>query len=484
MQISSVLVIQLYLYSVWADDHSVLNNEIVNFITHLIADDENGSTKIERKILMDGHLLTPSNVGNAIDSFLTTRPWWWVEKEPYRWNNVNHTREFDIILRRFEKVWDPVFNLLISSQYPADCHTVPLRAARTGGFDSFGNNFYNYVGAKTHFPSAIVTPYIRGSGVSFLDDHYCPHTKNRYECAFLPATNCPMPEALLNETERSDGFTFAGRLAENLPDQKFRQYMSKFSNRQINSPAVSGMKSSGLYKGKAHTHPTSTSPFGLFYGYALLFRPNHHFRSLVAHTISEWKAKQITPFPENGDCVAVVIRRGLDRSAGGNSTMYEWCEKHKIHPDGSCLNDATGKIERHGDCVHYLDYGCQTGMPYGEMTLAHVLNASRIVSTSKNVLVRCDDPLWLEEQVKVTPTDLTLFLSTPPAHTVHDIYKNKKKSTAGGVSYMAAIKLASMCSALVGHSGSAVTAFFHNNMCVRHSDKVGVCPHLYDFNGG
>ena len=54
----------------------------------------------------------------------------------------------------------------------------------------------------------------------------------------------------------------------------------------------------------------------------------------------------------------------------------------------------------------------------------------------------------------------------------------------GAISYMAAIELSRECKALVGHSGSAVTAFFQNILCVRHADEFVKCPPIYDFEKG
>ena len=245
-------------------------------------------------------------------------------------------------------------------------------------------------------------------------------------------------------------------------------------------PTIKGNITSGAFTGRLHSEITSSNneAYHLLFAYGFLYRQNYRFRSLIAKYIHEWKSQQPQPFPENGDCTAVIIRRGGDRHVG-TQNMFEWCEQHKIYPNGSCLNDQNGKMEKHANCVHFYDYGCNTGMPYGEMTLEKVLQAARIISHSRNVFVRCDDPTWLKEQVDKTPTsNLNLFLSTPPTHTNH------RKSTIGGVSYMAAIQIASTCSALVGHQGSAVTTFFYRIMCVRHGIHLGDCPRLYDFKGG
>ena len=56
--------------------------------------------------------------------------------------------------------------------------------------------------------------------------------------------------------------------------------------------------------------------------------------------------------------------------------------------------------------------------------------------------------------------------------------------TASGVHYMAAMELATRCSALVGHFASGATRLFYNKMCLRHADTEGFCPPVYDFRNG
>jgi len=244
-------------------------------------------------------------------------------------------------------------------------------------------------------------------------------------------------------------------------------------------PTLTRNVTGGAFTGTLHSEVTASGgeALPLLFSYGLLYRQNYHFRSMIAKYIKEWKSQQPTPFPENGDCTAAIIRRG-DRIVASQN-MFEWCEKHKIHPNGSCLNDENGKIESHANCVHFYDYGCSSRIPFGEMTLEMVLHAASIVSQSKNIFIQSDDPAWLHQQVKNTTTNhLNLFLSTPPTH------KNHRRSTIGGVNYMANIKIASSCSALAGHRGSAVTMFFYNIMCMRHAGHIGVCPPLYDFSQG
>jgi hypothetical protein len=115
-------------------------------------------------------------------------------------------------------------------------------------------------------------------------------------------------------------------------------------------------------------------------------------------------------------------------------------------------------------------------MPFGAITLSHSLNASRLVSTSQNIFVTCDDKQWLKEEIANTSTNLKIFSMNPP--------ENHRKNSQGAVQYMAAIEIGRTCHAMVGHEGSAVTRFFRNIFCMRHKNLVATCPPIYDFSRG
>eukprot|EP01041_Mallomonas_annulata_P009812 gene9812-20410_t len=436
--------------------------------------EEDATGKTEITVNIHQHpAITADSIGRGIDTFLGPRPWWYVVNEPYRWRKEG----FHILLRRYDEKFINVFQHISITQYPGECEQSLLRTKITGGFDSFGNNFFNYVSSKQDSSCAVFIPYILPTeAITFLDEKTCIHTHNKFECAFIPASNCSLPSILTNGKHLEEFFSNAGRHGTVIKHNEFNNLKENHKlNTRPTGPQITGTKSYGLFApvSKLETVKTSSDPYNILFGYGFLYRPNHHFRSLIAHIIQEWKKKQDLPFPTNGDCVAVRIRRG-DRTVGDRD-IHEWCRQHVIYPNGSCLNDETGIVDGNAHCVRYLDMGCQTGMPFAAVTLEHTLKAARAISQSKNVLVGCDDAEWLKNQIKITQTDLNIFPFTAPP--------NHRHSTNGGAHYMAAIELASQCSSLVGHTGSAVTQFFYNIMCVRHANKIGVCPPLYDFSG-
>jgi len=365
-----------------------------------------------------------------------------------------------------------------------NCGDFTLFVGITEGFDSMGNNFYNFANNAAQNIWGIFTPYIvdpNTKSTSFLDENYCPAVPNKYHCAFIPPTNCTMPEGLdkcgkthskcpgphfLNATFNSHAITDAVSwdYAANM----------KSKHKDPEGPQIEGTKYFGLFsknglKSASHNHGARN----FLMGYAFLFRLNYDFRSRIAHEIHKWKASLNPPFPSDGDCVAAHIRRSDRHLKGVN--MREWCEVHKIYPNGSCWDDDAKTVDNHGNCVHYYDMGCHTAFPYGAMTVSHFLNVSRDVFKKKNVFIMTDDGHAVEEELKHVHDVFNVFrFPAPRGH--------RKTSTANGVNYLAGLVLASECSAFIGHSGSAVTNFFMNILCVHHMDQWGRCPPFFDFS--
>eukprot|EP00607_Mallomonas_marina_P005253 CAMPEP_0182433556 /NCGR_PEP_ID=MMETSP1167-20130531/63968_1 /TAXON_ID=2988 /ORGANISM="Mallomonas Sp, Strain CCMP3275" /LENGTH=450 /DNA_ID=CAMNT_0024622393 /DNA_START=170 /DNA_END=1522 /DNA_ORIENTATION=- len=446
-------------------------------VERLIEDDIAGLSRIELSIPRGGNsTLTVVTVGKGIDTFLAYHPWWFIVKEPFKWDKYDLSH-FDIVLLRYNKEMEIILRDILYSQYPQDCNSSLLRLQISGGFDSFGNMFFNYVTGKMESQWDVFSPYIIGNNVAFLDDTSCSHMHNRFQCAFIPVTNCSLPDELTSGKLLEPMFTSADRQGKAANDTYFRK--RKESNPRYKIPKsklkFKGERVYGLFtdSGLQRTH-SHTDAYDLIFGYAYLYRPNHHFRSIIGHIIRDWKAKQLLPFPTNHDCIAVRIRRG-DRALHPEN-VRDWCVKHVIHSNGSCYNDETQLIDSNPACEHWYDSGCYSLMPFAVITLEHVFNASRLISQSKNILIGCDDADWLKDQIQTTPTDFNVFTVTAPP--------NHRQSTYGGAQYMAAIELARECSALIGHTDSAVTTFFHNIMCIRHGGKQGECPLLYDFSGG
>jgi len=55
--------------------------------------------RIHIKLTTPVQLIDYNQLGNEIDRFLLTRPWWYVSKEPYAWHDHSHTSNLIIIDR-------------------------------------------------------------------------------------------------------------------------------------------------------------------------------------------------------------------------------------------------------------------------------------------------------------------------------------------------------------------------------------------------
>jgi hypothetical protein len=410
-----------------------------------------------------------------LDVFLAPRPWWYVFLEPYEWKPRGEGNN-QVILHRLDPRFDSVLKESASIQYPVDCSKTPMMVEKTGGFDSFGNNFYNYHGMHARNYWAIFTPSIideHTTDTSFLSKDYCPHIKNKFECAFLPATNCSFPKGI--ETQRL--FRTADPDGVSMTDQESvqlgQQMDAEHNGQRAHVPRGHRTTYWNYPDPKINQHVFDNEAEMFIYG--MLFRLNHDFRSQMAHEIHKFKSTLASPFP-SGDCVAVHIRRHRDRAPYHlrGEAIREWCKVHKEREDGSCYDDDTKTYVKKGDCIHSYDYGCHTANPYGALTLEHYLNATDIISKSNNVYLRTDDDKYLQEEIKRYHGNKKIFYF-PAAH------DHRVGSTQSGVSYMSAIQLARECNAFVGHTGSAVTNLFMSNLCIRHYGVTGDCPVMFDF---
>ena len=175
--------------------------------------------------------MSVDKIGKALDRFLSPRPWWYITKEPFKWDkDYNNSDTYEVILQRFPYKWEMIFIKMLESQYPINCNDKMLRV-EAGGFDSFGNYFGNYENAKNTYPLAITVPYITGPDISFLDDNACPHIKNKFLCAFLPITNCTLPGNLNSGEDLGNYWTSANKEGKSINEHEFNNIYQKVYNK-------------------------------------------------------------------------------------------------------------------------------------------------------------------------------------------------------------------------------------------------------------
>eukprot|EP01041_Mallomonas_annulata_P006148 gene6148-12455_t len=477
---------------------------------------QNDQITVEVSISGDKRKHSLNRVGKAIDKFLAPRPWWNIIDEPYHWKASRSTTRFVIKFRRIRSKWDSILQQIASVQYPSACQNSLLTVHYRGGFDSFGNIFYDYETTARDNIWGIFNPYLTGPDINFLDDHSCKKLANKFECAFLPATNCSMPINLHKYKDNAPFlyFTNATITAKHLTLDEFYTAVKKqsadhpeyYSYSSESIPKITRYTYSGLFKpDESSTLKTlkkaknTYESWQLLFCYLFLFRPNYDFRMRIARHINEWNNSLPIPFPMNelgvvgagvgaqgdriegtvqeeggGDCVAVRIRRD-DRVVEGVD-IYDWCKWNNPNVTTCFLADESW--DTHYKCIAYHDMGCNMTMPYGAATLTHFLKAAKSISTSKNILIGTDDEKWLKNELKtVNREGLNIYtFFAPPGH--------RKNSIKNGVNYFAAITLARKCKSLVGQTGSAVTMLFLKIMCAQSANRIGECPPVYDLNNG
>jgi hypothetical protein len=437
-------------------------------------------------------------IGEVIDEFITPRPWWFVVTEPYLWMYQPKSQSppdfYEITLQHIPEQVTPFMKELASVQFPTDCTKYPLRIGLTGGFDSFGNNFYNYNSLHSNNRHSVIVPYIvddHSYSTSFLSKDSCPLISNKFECAFLSPSTCSIPSSDL--VVKNQAFDQATATANPMSIQEFDELQKKFmihdKYHQHGTPPSPRIPPSSyrvhydFFRSQGPQSATrSYDLMSSLFTYGILFRLNYSFRSQIFQEISKLKEsfeKSSTgSFPSDGNCVVVHIRRNKDRAPYElrGQKIIEWCEKYKIQPNGTCYDDETQSYVAKGDCIHYYDYGCHTRAPYGSLSLENYLNAANIISPEiKNIILRTDDDHIVHEELSKYQGDKHIFYY--PAHHNHRV-----ASTSAGVSYLSAIELGKQCrGGFVGHSGSAVTNLWMSNFCIRHYGNYGTCPTFFDF---
>ena len=298
--------------------------KVRNDFLHLLnTEDGKGSTFINMTI---GYNISQRALGHMVDHFLMTKPWWTVKIEPYIWQNDTYGNR-QLVLGRHGKNVEDIYRKIVTTQFPSNCNQMSLSIELTKGFDSFGNYFYNYVLIHKQNLWGVFLPYIfqtDGLSVSFLDDNFCPQVSNKFLCAFLPPTNCTTPTILSKcKTDacvpRGKYFSNATAEGEIVSQSKYREIAEKANKGKAPIAADHRLVRGFIYwnlfskTGLQQREYDLRGDYDMLFGYSFLFRLNYQFRSLVAQEIYRYKSSLSIPFPSNGDCVAIHIRRDIDR---------------------------------------------------------------------------------------------------------------------------------------------------------------------------
>lgn len=447
----------------------------------------------------------------AIDTFLIPRPWWKVLREPFDWDP--DTRE--IILERYPSEWDPFWSYLAAVNFPNSktCSNSSILVGRSscvhpGWFSVL--SFYRITQAQ--HPYAVKTVFFpmfndseHENQNAWITDSDCPSTvTNRWNCAFLPTTNCTTPAIVTDCTnktckrEHNAGFSLLLNRADATGEVVPKDLVKFFGrvpggklppNTSESLPSAYGTLPYDTSYVEQHAKKRDLLNIvdlsNAAYSHLFLVRKTAFYRSKIAALIHKFRNGSHPHFPASAACVAVQIRRG-DRAIPGHIDPVEWCynASHKLPCNG-------------GHCVG--DFGCSErgGIPFAAINLSHVIEKVPVLvgPDVKNIVVASDDPDWVHRQIAaVKKTDPSWnFYTLPHPELPPDVklsvkeeyrYLRSAAGTQSGVFLFASIELARQCSGFIAHLGAGGAMIYQQYLCLGHAGLTGVCPPTYDFRQG
>jgi len=303
------------------------------------------------------------HIGNEIDEFLVTRPWWYVSREPYSWNHKSHLNRA-IVLDRVHHWFERELRLLSNRQYRTaeNCAKAPLNVGRSdivhpGWFPVLSF----YTNAQGHIPFSVFSIYVSyqndpNDSPAFITGSDCPAILNKWECAFLKTTNCSLPKlltdcrgsqcvrALPEAVSTTVLFDSASKDANVVhPGSKEHKALKAMANEAIpqSEELLQWLNSSDLYPrpvDKKYLRPFKDSmPWsgflaaGAFPFMRFIFRPNAFYRSHIARLLDRF-FRNNNEFHRTDRCVAAHVRRGdriIDLKGENVANITEYCYKHR-----------------------------------------------------------------------------------------------------------------------------------------------------------
>jgi len=370
------------------------------------------------------------------------------------------------------------------------------------GFTTWGQDLsFHHVSTCQH-PYAVIGTFFSSFGdpsqsnALFVEVETCPSVVDKFLYAFLPTTNCSIPESfpLSGEefsTHHFSSATMDGELissGEVIPGEHL-----KWSDREGASraqPLFLGQRYLPSSGGEGQQLRIKGDDWVLAHG--LLYRPNYHFRERISQRLMQFR-ERTSPFLHPAKtCAAVHIRRG-DRvipalSTEDTAAFCRFCEGMWQ----SILNGSSSIEERHftiaerniniscggsANNPNWLQMGCRQGeKAFGAFSLQDYLDAIRTMtlprgqatsSAVRDVVVMTDSGEWVYEQIQLLPRHEKDFwhIHVFPAGQNH-----RSVSTDGGVDFLASLEAVKQCSYFVGMvSCSYASKFILGSMCMRHA---------------
>ena len=490
------------------------------------------------KLEVVGSGVSASSVGSMIDAFLTTSPWWILNKETYDHpvlpssslssvssvsssssSSVSHS----IVLHRMKPEFESRMRRISSRQYPSqtECESTPLFIGRMIN-SGWGSQFYMFTGRAQWFGNSVFNVwYTRNNGINesmqVCNAEDCnPNRVNKWECVFLPLTNCslehvsithchkpvnhpteqpcfPMEAFKVRNMSREGGGVAYGSDAPEYDafGRKPNAYQRLMDKQHPINSAQDWLQSRGFINGAGAAVPFPVHAMNTFYGFGLIFRPNYNLRRRVQVKIRELQQSGAVPYRVGAEsCVAIHIRRG-DRIVPGVD-MRDYC--HVLLGNGTltrntCTDQLLSQVPvgpyRRSNCATLNDLGC-FGTPFGAFKLVDYLHRARqVYANTSNVFVMTDDGPWLEKEIQLLSSSKSAWsryqVGYLPAQEESRAETRRDHQAANytrySVDFWTSIAIARTCQGFVGHFGSGVASFVYAAMCYQHGEQSAKCPY-------
>ena len=305
------------------------------------------------KFAIEGLNVDHNRLGTAIDAFITSSPWWVIKREVMniqKGDSIHH----NIVLMRYKISFEPLLRYMAAKQYPppAECGRAPFVLGRmiSSGWGSQAE-FHTIISEQT--PHAIYNVWYTRNNLPKEHMQICnaedcnPGLINKWECVFLPMTNCSLdhaafvqchdPDKCMHDefpkvvnisrdggvyiTSNKPEYETLGRLVTTdyfrSLERQYRPWISSTAGeRDMRNNFMNALKSWVKYDGGV---------FRTLFMFGSLFRPNYNLRQRVVRKLEEMAAIRDLPFELHADeCVAIHIRRG-DRMMNVPIDMRDYC---------------------------------------------------------------------------------------------------------------------------------------------------------------
>jgi hypothetical protein len=442
-----------------------------------------------------------------LDKALAERPWWWAEIE------LQTEYQFLVILQHTPRQLSEYLGAIAKREYPSpeQCASSYLETSNHAG-DTWGIRWtVAYESSKAVAKGAVFHIHVtniqggRERPTYFTGENDCAVYKNKWECLFLPTTNCTLPNALTSCTDTNtcypgnlNLYSSASSAGTRLDvDDEKKKEMLQLAASKRNIPPLPSVNMGKFRVFKPQKIPELISletaeiqernsflmleDYQYYLGIGTRF--NSFFRMKLQRIGSHLRYSFDPPFLESSECVALHIRQD-DRNIPGVADLDDWCNKCSIMDP----NSPTRRQRYKDGCPDYdntdwFDKGCASRLPFGKATLVHYINASIALNPKiTNYFIMTDDINWLHEQKKEHTALLNklyaergIRLLPFPVRPEH-----RRMALQGAEDFWASINIARQCSAFVGHFGSAATQIIYRSLCYRSNNNFAQCPDIFD----